>query len=232
MRSENLELVKTGKLDLDTARNLSIFASHAEIGELSMGLGQYFGAIVHFAWLMLALFICVGCYHLHEFRTNNNLSNKYLVVAKWTYWAERDPYAVYSWCEKSDDDYKKETISIISNSAGTRCNNNMTSSFYNCPTVCTFYTWDGQIYDDSRVWENNGKSLCARHLPCGMSDLTEEERSLCCVETLAYDTNLSFTGWIDQDSSGDDISSVYGKGGSEASREGVYGVQVLTIVIV
>jgi hypothetical protein len=160
MRSENLELVKTGKLDLDTARNLSIFASHAEIGELSMGLGQYFGAIVHFAWLMLALFICVGCYHLHEFRTNNNLSNKYLVVVKWTLWDERDPWTVYSWCEKSDDDYKKETISIISNSAGTRCNNNMTSSFYNCPTVCTFYTWHGQEYADSRAWENSGDSLC------------------------------------------------------------------------
>jgi hypothetical protein len=232
MRSENLELVKTGKLDLDTARNLSIFASHAEIGELSMGLGQYFGAIVHFAWLMLALFICVGCYHLHEFRTNNNLSNKYLVVVKWTLWDERDPWTVYSWCEKSDDDYKKETISIISNSAGTRCNNNMTSSFYNCPTVCTFYTWHGQEYADSRAWENSGDSLCTRHLPCGMSGLTEEERSLCCVETLAYDTNLSFTGWIDEDSSGDDISSVYGKGGSEASPEGVYGVQVLTTVIV
>lgn len=232
MRSENLELVKTGKLDLDTARNLSIFASHAEIGELSMGLGQYFGAIVHFAWLMLALFICVGCYHLHEFRTNNNLSNKYLVVAKWTYWEERDPYVVYSWCEKSDDDYKKETISIISNSAGTRCNNNMTSSFYNCPTVCTFYTWDYGPYLDSFQWENNGNLLCGRHLPCGMSGLTEEERSLCCVETLAYDTNLSFTGWIDEDSSGDDISSVHGKGGSEASPEGVYGVQVLTTVIV
>ena len=240
LRSENLELVKTGKLDLDTARNLSVFASHAEIGELSLGLGQYFGAIVHFAGLMIALFIFVGCFHLHEFRTNNNLSSKYLVVVKLSNWNDI-PRVVYSWCEKSDDDYKKETISIISNSAGTRCNNNMTSSFYNCPTVCTYYTWNPEPWSEARDLEWNGNGLCAKHLPCGMADLTEEERSLCCVETLAYDTNLSFSGWWDRDSndgsssddrSRDDISSVYGKGGSEASPEGVYGVQVLTVVIV
>ena len=236
MRSENLELIKTGKLDLDAARNLSVFASHAEIGELSMGLGQYFGAIVHFAWLMVALFICVGCFHLHEFRTNNNLSNKYLVVVHGSWWDWPEPVTVYTWCEKSDDDYKKETISIISNSAGTRCNDNMTSSFYNCPTVCTFYTWKPSELDASRDLEWNdgrgGNELCAKHLPCGLSDLTEEERSACCVETLAYDTNLSFTGWSDLDSNKDDISSVYGKGGSEESPEGVYGVQVLTTTIV
>ena len=79
-----------------------------------MGLGQYVGAIVHFAWLMVALFICVGCVHLHEFRTNNNLSNKYLVVVHGSWWDWQEPETVYTWCEKSDDDYKKETISIIS----------------------------------------------------------------------------------------------------------------------
>ena len=63
-----------------------------------MGLGQYFGAIVHFAWLMVALFICVGCFHLHEFRTNNNLSNKYLVVVHGSWWDWPEPVTVYTWC--------------------------------------------------------------------------------------------------------------------------------------
>ena len=127
--------------------------------------------------LMLALFICVECYHLRV-PDEQQPEQQYLVVAKFTYWLEREPYTVYSWCEKSDDDYKKETISIISDSAGTRCNNNMTSSFYNCPTVCTFYTWDGQIYDDSRAWENKN-SLCARH--CRAACPTRPRRRGLCV---------------------------------------------------
>ena len=125
-----------------------------------MGLGQYFGAIVHFAWLMVALFICVGCFHPHEFRTNNNRATStwwlFTAVVDWP-----EPVTAQM-VEKSDDDYKKETISIISNSAGTRCNDNMTS-FYNCPTVCTFYTGSSELDASGEIWSGTTGAAGTRY---------------------------------------------------------------------
>ena len=86
----------------EVTRNLSVFASHAEIGELSLGLAQYFSALFSLSALMATLFLLIGSYHLHNFRTNIKLNDEYLVMAKLV---DRDtPLATEIWCKTRDSD--------------------------------------------------------------------------------------------------------------------------------
>ena len=220
-------------------RNLSVFASHAEIGELSLGLAQYFGASFSLSALMATLFLLIGSYHLHNFRTNIKLNDEYLVMAKLV---DRDtPLATEIWCKKSDSDYKRETISIVTNSLGARCDQNRSASFYNCPTVCTYYTYNITEFDTSRYvndYGNGNAALCARHLPCGLSNLNAGEKALCCVETLN-------DGSFNYNAESFNLGDPYGNNTAipllnadyivnarnNKTPESVYGVQILTTVL-
>ena len=156
---------------LESAHNYSVTATHRDIGEQSTGLALYFGSIMYFAFLLLALLVVTGLYPFFEYWNNVELSSKYLV----TVIHPITGVTLEQGCDKAGVD-GSEPSTVVSMSLGSACNDDATASYYSCPTRC--------VVEASTAMSEN---FCATHLPCIINTLSDAEQDSCCTEYLHPD---------------------------------------------